>query len=275
MKKLQLLTLGLLSASLVLTSCVDDEEDTLGPALTVTEISSNADGGSITINQGDPLAFRWDARKGDSDLETFNILVTGTNSTNDIPMTFQGNEMPYDISNADDENYIDTVVFAAAGTAVGQTNYTFRVTDRDDNTEEVTFDVIVESGSTALSSDQNFTWERVGSTNGTGLAQFGLSWTSNSAQSAIIAADGTSKFVELPAGSYQNITSEEDLAAAIAAASNISEYTGVSAQQGMSNIDDVLATTFNGENFILLVQNSSVSSGTAGTTIEINGIYKN
>jgi hypothetical protein len=153
MKKLKLFGLGLLGASLFLSSCADDpDEDGLAPTLTVNELGTNTSGGEITISQGEALIFAWDSRKGDVDLNTFDVDVTGVNAPTNIPQSNQGNDFPYDIANADDETYIDTLVFANAGLNTGITNYTFTVTDNDGLSREVSFDVTV-GGSTPMTNE--------------------------------------------------------------------------------------------------------------------------
>ncbi len=276
MKKIKLFALGLLGASMFLTSCADDEdEDGLAPALNMVELTTGATGGDITIAEGEALVFTWDSRKGDSDLETFDVVTQGINSPSSVPTSNQGNDFPYDIANADDETYIDTLVFPNAGLAVGgPTNYTFTVTDRDGLTTEVSFNVTVESGSTALSSPQAFTWTRVGGQAGTGLDQFGLAWTSNTATSAIVTTGSNTTMVQLSAADFAGITTQQELAAAISGGTAITEYTGVSATAS-GTYDDVLAVNNDGDLYLLQVQSADVTTGGQGTTITIDGEYKN
>lgn len=274
MKKLLSLSLVALMG-VFMTSCEEDGDTTsLGPSLVVTELGSGTAGGSMTINEGEFLTFVFESRKGDSDLETFAVSTSGANSVNPIPTSLQGNTFPYDIANADDEIYIDTLIFSNAGANLGNTVYTFSVTDRDGNTEERSFTVTVEAGTTPLSSAQTFTWERVGGAAATGLDQFGLSWTSNSATSAIVAQDAATVMVELSAADWTNITTQEDLATAIDNGTSITEYRGVSAQQN-DTYNDVLAVRHNGTDYILNIQQGTVTTGGSGTTIVIEGEYKN
>lgn len=256
------------------TSCEDDNDTSLGAFLTVTETGSGSTGGAITITQGETVSFAIDARKGDSDMETFAISLSGVNTVNPIPTSLQGNDFPYNISNADDETYLDTVVFVNAGTNLGSTIYTFTVTDKDGNTDEVSFNVTVEAGTTPLGSATAFTWERVGGNPATGLAQFGLKWTSNSATSAIVALDAGTKMVVLGSADWTSFTTQEDLAAAISSGTAVTEYRGVSATAN-NTYNDVLGVSNNGTNYIINITQGTVSTGGAGTTITITGEYKN
>ncbi len=256
------------------TSCQDDEDDSLGAFLSVTEAGSGSTGGAITISQGEALSFAIDARKGDSDMETFAVSLSGVNTVNPIPTSLQGNTFPYTLSNADDETYTDTIVFANAGANIGNTVYTFTVTDKDGNTDVVTYNVTVDAGTTALSSANAFTWERVAGDPATGLAQFGLAWTSNSATSAIVAVDAATTMVELASADWMNIMTQEDLATAIAAGTAVTEYRGVSSSQN-DTYDDVLGVSHNGTDYLIHITQGTVSTSGAGTTITITGEYKN
>jgi hypothetical protein len=263
-----------LAGMFAFTSCEDDNETTLGPSLLVSEMGSGASSSAITINLGETLSFAIDARRGESDMETFSISVAGVNTVNPIPTSLQGNTFPYDIANADDETYLDTVLFVNAAANLGTTSYTFTVTDKDGNTDEVSFNVTVESATTALSASSAFTWERVGGAAATGLAQFGLSWTSNSSTSAIVALDAATKMVELSAADWTSIPTQEGLASAISGASAVTEYTGVSSSAS-NTYDDVLGVSHNGVSYILNITNGNVTTGASGTTITITGEYKN
>lgn len=160
MKNLKLFALGLLGASVMLTSCEDDEEESLGPVLNVT-LNNQSTGGDVTVEPGSPLVFYWDARKGDTDLETFRVSNQGANSVNPIPTSIQGNSFPYDIGNADDEQYLDTIAFNA-GMNQGVTTYDFEVTDRDGNTESVSFDVTVEDAGTPMATEVSDAFFHIG-----------------------------------------------------------------------------------------------------------------
>jgi len=144
---------GVLAFSI--SSCEDDDDGSLGASLIVTETVSGATGGSININQGNSLVFVWDARKGDTDMETFEVSVTGVNTPNPIPTSLGGNTFPYDIANADDETYIDTLIFPSAGINVGVTSYTFTVTDKDGNVDNVTFTVNTVASATPMTNTVN------------------------------------------------------------------------------------------------------------------------
>ncbi len=276
MKSRNLFSLGLAAVLLLSTaSCSDDDtEDTpLSARLDVTEVGTGSIGGDVSIEQGTPLAFAFDARKGATDLETFSVSVTGVNVVNPIPTSYGGKTYPYELSNDDDEIYIDTLAFINGGLNLGTTSYTFTVTDGNGASKSTSFDVTVVSGTTSLSSPQPFTWQRVGGANGIGLSQFGLKWTQNSTTNAIVAIDNATTMVDLGTASWANITTQQALNSAINSGTSISQYTGVSATVN-GNYNDVLGVIYNGVNYILRVEEGIVTTGGAGTTITINGQYK-
>ncbi|WP_421752887.1 hypothetical protein [Croceimicrobium sp.] len=144
---------GILALSF--TACEDDNDSSLGASLIVTESTSGSTGGALTISQGSSLVFVWDARKGDTDMDLFSVSVTGSNSPSPIPTSLGGRNFPYDIANADDETYIDTLIFPNAGINLGVTSYSFTVTDKDGNTDNVTFTVTVEANATPMTNETN------------------------------------------------------------------------------------------------------------------------
>lgn len=271
MKKLKLFALGLIGASMFMTSCADDsDEDPVGPTLTVTEENSEEGvvSGKVEIAPGDSLYFQWDARAGDAKLKTFEIELDGKSLS---VVTEEGNDLSDDIKSASNESYQDGVMFYA-GNSEGTNVYTFIVTDRDGESETVDIEVNVKNPSTDLSAEQSFQWKRVGSAAGTGLDQFGLKWESNSSTAAIIATSAADKFVELPTSAY-SVTTKEELVLAITNATAITKFEGVSSQASNSNLNIVLATMVGTDVYIMKLVSSTVATG-ASTTITIDGMYK-
>lgn len=150
MKNFKWLALGLISATF-LTSCEDDEDDTNpNPVITVEEAISSATG-TVTVVPGTTVELKWNARKEGTgaELETFAISSQGLNSINPIPTSDAGNDFPYSISNADDDQYID-FISVNAGTNIGSTNWTFTVTDKDGKTASTSIAVEVANAATPL-----------------------------------------------------------------------------------------------------------------------------
>ncbi len=273
MRKLRFLAVALLGASsMFLTSCEDDDPTSLGPTLNMVELGSGETSGEITVTQGSTLTFTWDSRKGDRDLNTFDITMVGANVMSS-PMSERGISFPYTITNANDETYVDTLV-ATAGPNLGKTSYTFTVTDKDGNTKSVSYEVTVVAGSNPLSAAQSFQWQRVGGAAGTGLDQFGLAWTANTGTSAIVKQDASTKLVMLQPSDWTTITTDAELAAAVNAGTDMADYRGVSATMD-DTYDDVLGVAYNGDFYLIHVTQGTVTTGGSGTTITIDGEYKN
>lgn len=135
----------LLSIGIIVSSCSDDDDgdpNAPDPILTLTELTTGESDGNATVTPGTTLQFMWDARKANDDLETFEISMSGPNAISPVPTSNQGNTFPYDIANADDELYIDTLTITA-GTFSGVTTYSFTVTDKNGSTVTKTFDITV------------------------------------------------------------------------------------------------------------------------------------
>lgn len=276
MKKRNLFTLGLASALLIFTtSCSDDDEDEdpVGPRLDVVEVTTGSDGGEVNVVQGDVVSFEWDARRGETDLETFNVSTVGVNSPSPIPTSNEGYTFPYTISNSEDALYVDGIVFPNGSENTGSTTYTFQVVDGIGQSATRTFTVNVTSSGENLSEPMAFTWMREGGDAGTGLAQFGLEWTTNSSTSAIVATDGDTEMYLLPESAW-DLTMQSELADAIAATASIDQYTNVSVEQS-GTYNDVLGVVYDGDMYLINVQQGEVDTSGPGTTITIEGQYKN
>ena len=126
----------------------DDGDDPTKPSPTIAVGELSNSGTEITVAPGTSLTFAWNAIKagGGKDMLTFEVSTAGVNSTSDIPTSFQGNDFPLQLKNADDEQYQDTVKFdgATQNLNVGITTYTFKVTDKDGQIGTASIQVTVE-----------------------------------------------------------------------------------------------------------------------------------
>lgn len=137
MKRLKLFALGLIGASMVMTSCADDSDDpAVPPTLTVTEENS-ANGvvdGKVNTS-ADTLYFKWDSRAGDANLKTFSIELNGNPLT---VTTENGNDLSDNIKSSSNTSYQDGAKFPASAGV-----YTFTVTDKDGESASVDIEVMV------------------------------------------------------------------------------------------------------------------------------------
>jgi hypothetical protein len=288
MFKKTLLPLLFLSSALFFTSCNDDDDDdtpiTLTLSLSVSELNTgNIDGGDFTITEGESLKFAINAQDGSEDMDEFNIVVTGANSTSSIPISTEGNTFPLSLSGSNEQVYQDTVTFINGATNIGVTNYTFTVTNDNGAISTVSYDITVETADDLF--QDTFAWTRVGGNTATGPEQFGLLWDDNftvgGTTSAIVVDDEATVFVDLTEDNWTNITNSMDLADAIndafAAGAGLETdgYTNVSAQQSADDYNDYLGVIYQGEPYIIFVQSATVTSDPSeGTTIVIEGFFK-
>lgn len=163
MKKLKLFALGLLSSTVLLTSCSEDDDDNPNPVLTVEEVTQSATSGSVTVAPNTALELKWNARKEGTgaELKTFAISNQGVNTITPIPTSNAGNDFPYDIANADDDQYIDFISINS-GSNLGLTTWTFTVTDKDGKSATATFSVEVANATTPLANETTGAFFHVG-----------------------------------------------------------------------------------------------------------------
>lgn len=152
MKKLKLFALGLIGATFLFTSCEEDEESP-NPVLTVSEAVTGSTG-TVTVAPNTQLELEWNARKEGTgaELETFAVSNQGLNSINPIPQSVAGNDFPYSIANADDDQYIDKIA-VNSGSNLGMTTWSFTVTDKDGKTATASITVEVASATTPLATE--------------------------------------------------------------------------------------------------------------------------
>lgn len=138
-------------------SACKDDEDKDPPQVTVTELTQGLTNNEITVTPGTLLTFRWNALKvgtGD-DLKTFDIIQQGSNVVVPLPQTFTDRTIPFtSMPNSLSDRYVDTITINA-GTNLGITEYTFKVTDKGDQSGMVTVRVNVAAGTTPLATVKN------------------------------------------------------------------------------------------------------------------------
>lgn len=238
------------------TSCDPAGTDDLPPVITITEPTAD----TIEVEIGSAVTFKV-SLSSDNTLKDFKTLSNpgGITFTNDSK-TFTGTS----------DEVVEVTATVTSEAAVG-TPIVITFTVNDEKGTSNAKKVIVPKSS--LSAAQAFEWKRVGGADGEGLAMFGLTWTSNTATSAVI-KQGATKFVKLPNDAWTTITTAEELKAAIDAAANIEKWEEVSATANKT-YDISLGTIKEGTYFLIHVTNGKVETATAaGTPITITGEYK-
>lgn len=270
MKNLRLFAVGLLGSLTFLTTSCGEDDEAVGPILTVNETATGSADGSVSVPPGETLRFEWDARAGDADLDMFTIRVGGVDQTSYV--TEDGNSIPYDIGSGGWAAYQDAIEVEASMDE-GSTDYVFIIEDADGLTEAETITVVVEGETTELTSPQGFTWERQGSNDGTGLSQFGLEWTSNTSTRAIVTKDDASRMVMLDASDWNDINTVQQLADAVEAETEIAQYDEVSVTEATETYNDVLGVRYNDQYYMLHITESEVETG-ASTKVTVMGHYR-
>lgn len=109
---------------------------------------------------------------------------------------------------------------------------------------------------------ESFEWERDGGNSGTGLESFGLKWESNQKEvyAVITPVEGAELF-EIPSEKWAEVTTTTEKAALFGengVALPIRDYRGVSVFYS-NTYDDVIATLYNGEYYLIHVTMSEVT----------------
>lgn len=157
MKKLLNYALAFAAGSVLFTSCASDEitDDTPRPTLTVTELNFGINNGDVIATPGSQISFRWNAVKagGGADLDKFELIQTGVNVTTPVPATAGGRNLPLEsMPSAIQNQFIDTLTLNA-GSNLGVTTYTFRVTDNNGLTAETVVRVEVRASGTPMTNE--------------------------------------------------------------------------------------------------------------------------
>lgn len=251
-------------------SCNNDDDNNGGPTITFDKSSSSSqvseDGtlvikGSITSKEGtsiESVIVKCLYGNGSS-AEVTSSLKDLTEGTGKNSYTFLFTEATRGI-----KDHLEDIT----GVQITAT-----VKNGDENTQKWSITPYQKgSENTPLGTATDFSWARISGAAGTGLDQFGLTWTSNGGTPthAIVKKDAATKFVELDKGTWASIKTQEELAAAITAADAITEYTGFSTN-ATTDYDVVLAVRYDGVDYILHVTKSTVA--TSGDTT-ITGQYK-
>ncbi|MDR0363581.1 MAG: hypothetical protein LBH92_00940 [Bacteroidales bacterium] len=130
---------------------------------------------------------------------------------------------------------------------------------------------IPEPPQTPLSDPKDFTWHRVSSNDGTGLAQFGLEWKSNTATHIIITPVAGAKLVELTEADWTEITTQKGLAEVVNEKEGISKWEVIPAK---TTFNYVIATrTAEGKYFLINPTERTINPNDGGDRT-ISGKYK-
>ena len=159
---------------------------------------------------------------------------------------------------------------------VAKAVFTATITDVDGKMNSTTINLNINQPAVALE-PKDFSWVRQGSSDATGLAEYGLEWKSNGSREdfAIIKpVAGATMFLITPED-WEAVKTDVDKAAFFSDGiySVISDFRGVSAWNS-KDYDYVIGTLYNGEYHMIHITHGEVLSATSGTTITITGQSK-
>ncbi len=268
MKKLSSLLLVAAAAVFGFTSCNQDPLVTIVPnenPLTYTIGESNTMTGTITaqydviLSETFTLEFK-EAIETLGNVTSYNFkTVTYTEAENIDSDLYKIDFDDYKWLTASVARQIKSVKITVAGKEYGSTFV------------EIPVELVDES-----LAKSTFTWERTGSHQGTGLAQFGLEWKQNVKDINCVITpipDAGVKLVDLGTGTFNNFTTYTEVKNAINNATGIEEYKKISATSS-KEYDEVIGTYYNGVYYLLNITKGVVKfDEQIGTTITITGDY--
>lgn len=238
-----------------LTSCIEDTI-TNPPVIDLTSVSDTTE-----VAIGDSLVLTFDISSDEG--------LTSLLTTSGIGLEIINGDQTFASTLSETVSVTIKVTTDATVGEVIAVNFTV-ANDSEQATGKAYIKVLAKE--TLLSEAKDFEWERIGGAAATGLESFGLTWTSNSATNAII-KKGADKFVELAVADWTTITNLEALKAAIDAAADMEKWEKISSQ-ATKTYDLTLGTIKGGTYYLIHITNGTVSTATAGTTIVVNGQYK-
>lgn len=159
---------------------------------------------------------------------------------------------------------------------VAKAVFTATITDVDGKMNSTTINLNINQPAVALE-PKDFSWVRQGSSDATGLAEYGLEWTGNGKEvfAIIKPVAGAEMYLILPED-WAAVKTDVDKAAFFSDGvySVISDFRGVSAWNS-KDYDYVIGTRYNGEYHMIHITHGQVdNNGSAGTDITITGQSK-
>ena len=256
-KTIKLFTIIAIVATGLFTGCVEDVVDENPPTISVTP---SADTTNVFIGDSIDFTLSLGSGNGLASLKTLQSAA-GVEIVNG------------DVTFAGESSQAATVTVKVTSAATDSTVYTITFTVAD-GTSQASAQKYIRAikKATALTAAKDFTWKRIGKNDATGLATFGLKWTSNSATYAIIKKDAT-KFVELDPKAWSTITNLEDLKKAVDAATDMTQWEKISVAKGQ-DYDYTLATIISEKYYLIHITKATVEVASVGTTITVTGAYK-
>ncbi len=206
----------------------------------------------------------------------FGFIVTSNPDTQKdiVRVELLINDEPVDtVENIDAQTYTYESIFRYdTREVIDEVVIALRATDADNQTQTAKIRVWVNEEAYLVAND--FTWNRHGGADGTGLEPFGLKWERNAKEvfAVIEPLEGALMYRFDPAV-WETIQTEAQLAALFSEATTIDNFKEVSCEAVDKDYDVVLGTTYQGINYLIHVTHSHVFTF-KGTDVTITGQYK-
>lgn len=247
--------LAVLAAAFTFSSCGKDKEDSAQITITFNQSGTFGEGDAVTGTISSP----------DEDLTKVVILKDGNavktiTSFKELPI-MKGTDGKYTI-------FIDGLTPGdynlRAESKTGESSKGFSISGSSTNPTTTPLDAAVD-----------FSWIRDQGAVGTGLGEYGLAWTSNTATNAIVKLDAATKLVQLTSAQWTSITTKEALKDAVDAGTSIADYRGIELNKTAS-YDVVLGVNKGGTYYIIHITNFTNFNytGTANYKYTISGQSK-
>ena len=155
--------------------------------------------------------------------------------------------------------YLDIIGYSLSKEVVGKAEIQGKVTDVAGETATATITLNINTPDVLTVTP--FEWRRDGGAAGTGLAEFGLEWKTNTSTNAVITPmDGATMF-ELPDPAvWDNINTPTDKAALFSETHVAqSSFNKISVTAADQDYDIVLGTVYNGENHLIHITHSTAN----------------
>lgn len=223
-----------------------------------------ADGSVIDLGTEYPYGFRA-ASNPDTQKELYKLVVTctvGEDITYLCDSMISGTEFTYESS-----------ILFEAREIIGEAEITATVTDNDGKTASASFKININKEDNLVATA--FTWNRHGGNDATGLEPFGLKWEKNAKEiyAVIEPVEGAQLYIFENSKVWEETQTEAQLAALLSEAPTATQFKEVSCTAVDKDYNIVIATTYQGFNYLIHVTHSSVFTF-KGTDVTITGEFK-
>lgn len=224
-----------------------------------------ADGNVIDVDEDYYYGFRV-ASNPDTQKELAKLVVVCTSDEITFPLcdsVISGTEFTFE----------GIIGFEATREIIGEAEILATVTDADGKTASASIKLSINQEDNLVASE--FTWNRHGGQDATGLEPFGLKWEKNAKEiyAVIEPVEGAQLYIFENTKVWEDTQTEAQLAALFSEAPTATQFKEVSCTAADKDYNIVIGTSYNGFNFLIHVTHSHVETF-KGTDVTITGEFK-